>query len=122
MKRRTLAGIVAASAMFALAGCEGSDAGGEMPPFLRARFTTEMKTVLRDLQFAEEQAAVNEGRYMPLVELRGRYFDRPLREGLELTVSDVTESGYRAKIVHAPSGLSCRLEVSDGARGIPQCD
>ncbi|UCC70955.1 MAG: hypothetical protein JSV86_11190 [Gemmatimonadota bacterium] len=106
-----------------LAGCGDSGGGdGEVPGVLRAQFQTQMRTILHDLQTAEEQAAVIEGAYLNLEELRGRYFNRPVPENYELSLTDVSPDGYRAEIVHRASGLRCRLEVGGSGRGAPTCD
>jgi hypothetical protein len=81
-----------------------------------------MKTILHDLQAAEEQAAAIEDRYVGLEELRGRYFNRPVPENYELSMADVSSTGYRAEVVHKASGLRCRLEVGGSGRGAPTCD
>ena len=114
--------LMVAASIPAVTGCERSEAEEGMHPFIWARFTSEMKTILRDLQMAEELAAVNEGRYMALSELKQNYFSRPVREGMALTVSDVTETGYSAKLVHGPSGITCGIEVVEGRRGVSKCD
>ncbi|MGD2216294.1 MAG: hypothetical protein PVJ64_06045, partial [Gemmatimonadales bacterium] len=74
----SLAGLLVCTA---LGGCADSENGnGEVPPILKAQFQTQMKTILHDLQAAEEQAAAIEDRYVGLEELRGRYFNRPVPE------------------------------------------
>ncbi len=106
-----------------LAGC-GSDAEeGQVPAMLRHQFETQMKTILHDLQVAQEQAAALEGRYLELPELRQKYFNRPVPENYELSLVGVSRDAYSAEVVHKASGLSCRLEVSAGAAGggVPRC-
>lgn len=106
-----------------LGGCGDSESGdGEVPQFLRVQFEAQMKTILHDLQAAEEQAAAIEDRYLGLEELRARYFNRPVPDNYELTLSDVSAAGYQAEVVHKASGLKCRLEVGGEGRGAPTCD
>ncbi len=107
------------------AGCGGSDAGEQqVPAMLRHQFQTQMKTILHDLQVAQEQAATLEGRYLELPELRRKYFNRPVPENYELSLAEVSRDSYSAEVVHKASGLSCRLEVAGGAAGggVPRCD
>lgn len=107
-----------------LAGCGGSDAEeGQVPAMLRHQFETQMKTILHDVQVAEEQAAALEGRYLGLPELRQKYFNRPVPENYELSLTGVSRDAYSAEVVHKASGLSCRLEVAAaaGGGGGPRC-
>jgi hypothetical protein len=115
-----LAGLLLAGAP---GGCGDSESGnGEVPTILKAQFQTQMKTILHDLQAAEEQASAIEDRYLGLEELRGRYFNRPVPDNYQLTMADVTATGYRAEVVHKASGLRCSLEVGGSGRGAPTCD
>jgi hypothetical protein len=88
---------------------------------LRVRFESEMKTILRDVKAAEEMAGASEGRYLELGELRSRYLSREIPDTYELTLADVSASGYRAEIVHGATGLRCVLDASGGGPGIPAC-
>ncbi len=109
---------------FGLTGCGGSEPeNAALPTIMRQRIQTEMRTILRDLKVAEEQAAVLEGRYLELEPLRARYFNRPVREGYRLTLSEVSAGGFRAEVVHAASGLRCQLRVAEGGAGsgVPTC-
>jgi hypothetical protein len=92
---------------------------------MKQRFQTEMRAILRDVKMAEEQAAAIEDRYVGLDVLRAKYFNRPVPDGYELTVRDVTPGGFRAEVEHKASGLHCQLVVSSGApeggSGVPNC-
>ncbi len=123
MRRIISSGAAGALLIATLVACGGSeDEAREVPTIMRAQFETQMRTILHDLQAAEEQAAAIEGRYLALQELRGGYFNRPVPENYELSVSEVTTTSYRAEVVHGPSGLRCHLEVGAGGRGSPICD
>jgi len=116
----SLAGLLVVTALH---GCGGSESGnGDVPPLLKAQFQTQMKTILHDLQAAEEQASAIEDRYLGLEDLRGRYFNRPVPDNYELSLSDVSASGYKAEVVHRASGLRCHLEVGGSGRGAPSCE
>lgn len=121
------AGTFLAIALLCVApGCERSESDG-VPRVLRARLETEMKAVLQDLRHAEERARALEDRYLALDELQRNYLSRSIPESYELTMADVTASGYRAEIVHRASGLRCRLATGAGGEGgegdgIPRCD
>jgi hypothetical protein len=116
----SLAGLTVAGMLGACGDSETRD--GDVPPLLKAQFQTQMKTILHDLQAAEEQASAIEDRYLGLEELRGRYFNRPVPDNYELSLSDVSASGYKAEVVHKASGLRCHLEVGGSGRGAPTCD
>jgi hypothetical protein len=106
-----------------LGGCDRSESEDrEVPMILKAQFQTQMKIILHDLQTAQEQAAVIEGGYLGLEELRGQYFNRPVSDNYELSMADVSATGYRAEVVHKASGLKCRLDVGESGRGAPTCD
>jgi hypothetical protein len=106
-----------------LGGCKRTEnEDREVPTILKAQFQTQMRTILHDLQAAEEQAAVIEGRYLDLEELRGTYFNRQVSDNYELSLSDVTATAYRAEAKHKASGLSCHLEVGGSGRGSTICD
>jgi hypothetical protein len=106
-----------------VAGCGSSDSNdGEMPALLKHRFETEMKTILRDVKIAEEQAMALEGAYLELAPLKARYLNRVISDKYTLTVGEVTADGFRAEIVHPASGLECYLEVGGSGAGIPKCD
>jgi hypothetical protein len=123
MRKLILSSLVGLLVIGLLGGCGDSETGnGEVPPILKAQFQTQMKTILHDLQAAEEQASAIEDRYLGLDELRGRYFNRPVPDNYELTMADVTAASYRAEVVHKASGLRCRLEVGGSGRGAPTCD
>ncbi len=116
--------LTAGALAVAVGGCGGSDAGEQrMPAMLRHQFETQMKTILHDVQVAQEQASALEGRYLELPELRKKYFNRPVPENYELSVNDVSRDSYAAEVVHKASGLSCRLVVSPGSGGggVPRC-
>lgn len=123
MKRRgAWVWLGAAALAVVLAGCGGSDADEQqVPAMLRHQFQTQMKTILHDLQVAQEQAATLEGSYLELAELRRKYFNRPVPENYELSLGEVTANSYSAEVVHKASGLSCRLEVGGGATGVSRC-
>lgn len=123
MRKLILSSLAGLFLVGALGGCGDSESGnGEVPPLLKAQFQTQMKTILHDLQAAEEQASTIEDRYLGLQELRGRYFNRPVPDNYELTMADVTATGYRAEVVHKASGLRCSLEVGGSGRGAPTCE
>ena len=130
MKRNQLAyRVMLAASLLLIGGCEGKSESAEvdaepgrgLPAMVRARYTTELKTILRDVQMAQERASANEGHYLGLGELKSQYFTQPVREGIELSFTGVSESGYKAEIVHKASGITCHLEVSGGSRGKPRC-
>jgi len=106
--------------------CGSQEGGGEIPPLMKQRFETEMRAVLRDVKMAEEQAAALEDRYVGLDVLQAKYFNRPVPDGYELTIRDVTPGGFRAEVEHKASGLRCQLVVSSGSpeqgSGVPRCD
>ncbi|UCC81938.1 MAG: hypothetical protein JSW46_13120 [Gemmatimonadota bacterium] len=123
MRKLILSSLAGLLTIGVLGGCGDSESGtGEVPPILKAQFQTQMKTILHDLQAAEEQAAAIEDRYLGLDELRGRYFNRPVPDNYELSLADVSATGYSAQVVHKASGLRCRLEVGGSGRGAPTCD
>ena len=126
MKQITLVLLSAMLVGAAVWSCRSQEGGGEMPPLMKQRFETEMRTILRDVKMAEEQAAAIEDRYVGLEELRAKYFNRPVPDGYELTVSEVTSGGFRAEVKHKASGLRCQLVVSsaspEGGSGVPNCD
>ena len=97
-----------------------------MPVLMKQRFETEMRAILRDVKMAEEQAAALEDRYVDLDVLQAKYFNRPVPEGYELTLSDVTAGGFRAEVGHKAGGLRCRLVVAatppEAGSGVPVCD
>jgi hypothetical protein len=120
MRKLILSSLAGLLAVGLLGGCGDSEGGnGEVPTILKAQFQTQMKTILHDLQAAEEQASAIEDRYLGLDELRGRYFNRPVPDNYELSLADVSATGYRAEVVHKASGLRCRLEVGGSGRGAP---
>lgn len=109
----------------ASSACDSERGDAEMPAMLRRRFEAEMKTILRDLRLAEEQAMALEGRYLEFDELRSRYFSRDVPDSYVLTLAAVSAEGFRAEIVHGSSGLRCRLEVGSATpsgAGSPRCD
>jgi len=122
MRRHRTPGVVVAvvAAAIGLAACQDEEAA-ETSPMLRVRFETEMKAILRDLQSAQEMAAVNEGGYLELERLRGRFFNRPVPETYTLSLSEVTRGSYTAEIEHRATGLSCRLQVGGGGTGVATC-
>lgn len=110
--------------------CGSEEQTGEMPALMKERFEAEMRTILRDVKLAEEQAAVLEDRYVELDALQARYLNRPVPETYRLSLSDVSADGFRAEVEHKASGLHCRLVVtaspseggSSGSRGgVPDC-
>ena len=110
-----------------LSACGESETAGEGPrSYLRTRFTAEMKAILRDVKMAEETAAAIGGRYVGLEELRRSYLNRAVPDTYELSLSDVSPSGYRAEIVHKTTGLRCRVAVGAAAagsgEGVPTCE
>lgn len=116
--------LIAALLAAAIAACgQPEEKEAALPAMLKARFQTEMKIILHELKAAEESAAVLEGEYLELSKLEGRYFTRPVPETYELSVSELSPTSFRARIVHGASGLSCRLEVGTGqGQGVPICD
>ena len=126
MKQVTLVLLSATLVASGVWSCRSEEGGGEMPPLMKQRFETEMRAILRDVKMAEEQAAALEDRYVGLDVLRAKYFNRPVSEGYELLIRDVTPGGFRAEVEHKASGLRCRLVVSSGApeegNGVPTCD
>ncbi len=115
--------IVALAAILAAAACRGSEKEAALPAMMVARFETEMKTILYDLKLAEETAYVLADKYLELEELTGAYFTRPVPESYELGLSHLSEEGYRARISHKASGLSCELEVGTGpGSGVVTCE
>ena len=124
MKRVVISGAMLVTMLgpFALA-CGSSDSvEGEVPAMLRHRFETEMKTILRDVKVAEEQALVLEGTYLALDSLKARYLNRVVPETFALTIDQLTADGFRAQVVHRASGLACHLEVGGNGAGVPKCD
>jgi hypothetical protein len=105
-----------------LAGCGSGERDAEVPQMLRQRFQTEMRTILRDIKMAEEQAMALEGQYLELGELKRKYFNRPVPDSYTLSLTEVSSAGFQAELVHQASGLSCRLEVGGAGAGIPTCD
>lgn len=79
----------------------------DAPNVLRTPLVAEMKTLLREVRLAEEQASIENSRYLSLTELRRRYFNRPVRPVFQLTIKDVTATGYRAEVVHGRTGVRC---------------
>jgi hypothetical protein len=125
MRREVVVATMSAAFLTAAAlGCGDTDrGGGEVPTMLRVQFQTRMKTILHDVRVAEEMAAVYEGGYMTLDKLRGSYLNAEVPDAYQLTLSEVSGTGYRAEVVHKASGLRCRLVVSSGqGRGVPVCD
>lgn len=100
----------------------GDEREEEVPPMLRVRFETEMKTILRDVRSAQAMAAATEGRYLELDALRARYLSRAIPDSYELSMTGVSETGFTAEIVHNASDLRCSLEVGGGGTGVPSCD
>lgn len=117
---RVIALLAALGAVAALAACDSEPDEGT-PSVMRIRFETEMKTILRDVKAAEETAAATEDRYLELGELKGRYLNRPIPASYRLSLSDVSDRGFTASIVHERTGLSCRLEVGPDGTGVPEC-
>jgi hypothetical protein len=123
MKRKVIqASLAGVLAIAGLGGCDSSEGDGEVPGILKVQFETQMKTILHDVQTAQEQAAAIEGTYLGLQELRPQYFNRPVPENYELSLTDASQTGYKAEVVHKASGLRCRLEVGGTGRGSPTCD
>jgi hypothetical protein len=119
--------LVGVPAILMLSACGESERAGEgTPSYLRTRFTAEMKAILRDVKMAEETAAAIAGGYVNLEELRRSYFNRVVPDSYELTLSDVSASGYRAEVVHKATGLRCRVVVGSQAggtgEGVPTCE
>ena len=123
MRKLILSSLAGLFLVGALGGCGDSESGnGEVPPLLKAQFQTQMKTILHDVKAAQEQAAAYEGKYLELEELKQRYLNRALPEGYDLSLHDVSATGYRAEVVHRASGLRCQLlEGGSGRRGLPEC-
>ncbi len=124
MKREVISAVIAVL-LLALApfACRSSDRGErEVPAMLRYQFQTQMKTILRDVKVAEEQAGILDGKYLELSQLRPKYFNRTVPDNYTLSISDVSEVGFRAEVVHKASGLSCELVVGASGAGIPECD
>lgn len=106
--------------------CGERESGGEVPPLMKERFQAEMRTILRDVKMAEEQAAALEDSYLELDALQARYLNRSVPERYRLSLSEVTAAGFRAEIEHEASGLRCRLVVSatpsgEAGTGVPNC-
>ena len=120
-KRRISSFPIALLAAAVLLGACGGEEGGEIPPMLRTRFETEMKTILREVKAAQETAAALEGVYLELDRLQGRFFTRPVPETYDLSLGDVSADGFTARIEHRATGLSCRLQVGGGGAGVPSC-
>ena len=117
------------SAVLVMAGawsCRSQEDQGGMPALMKQRFEAEMRAILRDVKMAEEQAAALEDRYVELDALRARYLNRTIPECYELTLGDVTSSGFRASVEHKASGLRCQLVVGaagpEAGSGVPRCD
>ena len=120
--RNQFALLALVAALTAGVACRGSEEEAALPAMLKARFETEMKTILHDLKLAEETANALTGQYLELQPLQSQYFNRPVPETYDLQLTDVSGSGYRAVITHRASGISCRLEVETGeGRGVPIC-
>jgi hypothetical protein len=128
MKREFIsAALLGAILSISQTGCGGSDdTERALPAMMKARFLTEMKTILHDLKAAQEIAAVSEGSYLDIDDLTRSYFNRPVPDTYTLTLSDLSADAFRAEIVHNASGLSCRLDVGtvsgQAGRGVPLCD
>jgi hypothetical protein len=123
----TAARRVGVLAILMLSACGGSETAREgVPSYLRTRFTSEMKAILRDVKLAEETAAALGGGYVGLEELRRSYLNRVVPETYELSLSDLSPSGYQAEIVHKATGLRCRVTVGPAAggagEGVPSCE
>jgi hypothetical protein len=133
MKQAIRVALVGAALVGAGAGawsCGSEEKTGEMPALLKERYEAEMRTILRDVKMAEEQAAALEDRYVDLDALQARYLNRPVPESYRLSLSDVSANGFRAELEHTASGLRCRLIVtpspSEGGAaglgsGVPDC-
>lgn len=102
-----------------LAGACDEESKEEEPSLLRVRFESEMKAILRDIKAAEEMAAISEGRYLELDELRSRYLSREIPGSYEISLTDVSGAGFRAEILHGATGLRCVLVAGGG--GAPTC-
>ncbi len=104
-------------------GCGSSDRpAGEVPAMLRHKFEIQMKTILHDVKFAEEQAMALDGAYLELEPLKAKYLNRVVPDNYTLTIGQVTADGFRAEVVHRASGLACHLEAGGSGAGIPECD
>lgn len=127
MKGRILfVGLVTAFATLSGCGRDAEPEAGEeesavpqLPAMLRARFLTEMKMILIDIQRSEERAAVQGGSYLGLEELKRNYLSRPIPETYSVAVGDITRDGYSVEIIHIRTGLRCAL-VAGGGRS-PVC-
>jgi len=130
--KQTIAAVVLTSALavVGLWSCGERESGGEMPPLMKQRFEAEMRTILRDVKMAEEQAAALEDSYLDLDALKARYLNRTVPKGYRLSLSDVSATGFRAEVEHEASGLRCTLVVLEtrsgagpqqGATGVPNC-
>ena len=122
-RTQTPAAIAAILIASIVGGCGSSDGPeSEMPAMLKHRFEAEMKTILRDVKVAEEQAMVLEGAYLELEPLKARYMNRVVPDTYTLTIGGVTPEGFRAELVHRASGLTCQLEVGGSGDGIAKCN
>ncbi len=93
----------------------------DAPNVLRTPLLAEMKTLLREVGLAEEQASIENSRYLSLTELQRRYFNRPVRPVFQLTIKDVTATGYRAEVVHGRTGVRCWSIVRPGRASALTC-
>ena len=110
--------LVVAALTIASAGCRGEDSeggGGELPAIIRTRFTTEMKSILRDIRLAEDIARVETGSYVDWAKLRGSFLSRSIPDTYEVRLIDLTSASYRAEVTHARTGLTCQLTAGSGS-------
>lgn len=109
-----------------LAGCgeerrAAEDRGEAAAELVWAPIQTEMKTVLRDIRIAQEQARSARGRYIAWGELERDFLARAVPDAYRVELSGVSATGYRAEVIHERSGLRCGLEEgTSGSRG-PTC-
>lgn len=116
-----LIAIVAAVVWLVGRGLDREPPPADAPNVLRTPLTAEMKTLLREVRVAQEAASLANGRYLSLSELRGRYFNSPVRPVFQLSIDDVTATGYRAEVIHGKTGVRCWSVVGPGRAGAPTC-
>ncbi len=113
--------IVVAGVWFVGRALDREPPPADAPNVLRTPLLAEMKTLLREVGIAEEQASIENGRYLGLTELRRRYFNGVVRPVFQLSIKDVSATGYRAEVIHGRTGVSCWSIVGPGLASALTC-
>ncbi len=113
--------IVVAGVWFVGRALDREPPPADAPNVLRDPLLAEMKTLLREVGIAEEQASIENGRYLGLTELRRRYFNGVVRPVFQLSIKDVSATGYRAEVIHGRTGVRCWSIVGPGLASALTC-